>query len=202
MTFKTPYPGYDVLSKWRSPSFNERTRDVIRKRLDEVPARVFFASDEWLLMDALAARLIPQPDRDPPIPITPWVDQALAENRGDGFRYDGMPPMQQSWRVGLAGIAAEAQRRHAMRFTALAPDVQDALLADIQQGEVDPTLWGDVPAARFFVQVLLKTVAGIYYAHPAAWSEIGFGGPASPRGYVRMGPDRRDPWEAIELRDA
>ena len=35
-----------------------------------------------------------------------------------------------------------------------------------------------------------------YYAHPAAWNEIGFGGPASPRGYVRMDFDRRDPWEA------
>ncbi|MGH6677602.1 MAG: gluconate 2-dehydrogenase subunit 3 family protein, partial [Bradyrhizobium sp.] len=36
------------------------------------------------------------------------------------------------------------------------------------------------------------------YAHPAAWSEIGFGGPASPRGYVRLGANRRDEWEAAE----
>jgi len=34
--------------------------------------------------------------------------------------------------------------------------------------------------------------------HPASWNEIGFGGPASPRGYVRMNFDRRDPWEAAE----
>jgi hypothetical protein len=40
-----------------------------------------------------------------------------------------------------------------------------------------------------------------YYSHPTAWSEIGFGGPASPRGYVRMGFNRRDPWEAAEARD-
>ena len=31
-----------------------------------------------------------------------------------------------------------------------------------------------------------------------AWSEIGFGGPANPRGYVRMDFDQRDPWEAAE----
>ncbi len=37
-----------------------------------------------------------------------------------------------------------------------------------------------------------------YYAHPTAWSEIGWGGPASPRGYVRMDFDERDPWEAAE----
>ncbi len=36
------------------------------------------------------------------------------------------------------------------------------------------------------------------YSHPHAWSEIGFGGPANPRGYVRMTFDRRDPWKAAE----
>jgi hypothetical protein len=37
-----------------------------------------------------------------------------------------------------------------------------------------------------------------YYAHPTAWSEIGWGGPASPRGYVRLDFNERDPWEAAE----
>jgi hypothetical protein len=27
---------------------------------------------------------------------------------------------------------------------------------------------------------------------------MGFGGPASPRGYVRLDADKRDPWEAAE----
>ena len=40
-----------------------------------------------------------------------------------------------------------------------------------------------------------------YYAHPTAWSEIGWGGPASPRGYVRMDLNERDPWEAAEVKD-
>jgi len=48
---------------------------------------------------------------------------------------------------------------------------------------------------------VLRTAVSIYYAHPAAWNEIGFGGPASPRGYVRLGFDRRDPWEADERCD-
>ena len=59
--------------------------------------------------------------------------------------------------------------------------------------------WGDLPAGGFFKHHLLKEVVGIYYSHPDAWSEIGFGGPASPRGYARLGPDERDPWEAEEL---
>jgi hypothetical protein len=27
-----------------------------------------------------------------------------------------------------------------------------------------------------------------FYSHPWAWNEIGFGGPAYPRGYMRLGP--------------
>ena len=57
-----------------------------------------------------------------------------------------------------------------------------------------------MPPELFFAKRLLHDVVGAYYAHPAAWNEIGFGGPASPRGYVRMNFDRRDPWEAAEAR--
>jgi hypothetical protein len=58
--------------------------------------------------------------------------------------------------------------------------------------------WGDMPAAVFFKERLAHDILGAYYSHPTSWNEIGFGGPASPRGYVRMGADRRDPWEAAE----
>ena len=45
---------------------------------------------------------------------------------------------------------------------------------------------------------IIPDIVGAYYAHPVAWNEIGFGGPAAPRGYVRLDFDRRDPWEASE----
>jgi hypothetical protein len=57
-----------------------------------------------------------------------------------------------------------------------------------------------VPPAIFFAKRLLPDIVSAYYGHPTAWSEIGFGGPASPRGYVRMDFDRRDPWEAAEAK--
>jgi hypothetical protein len=50
----------------------------------------------------------------------------------------------------------------------------------------------------FFSNRLLHDILSVYYAHPSAWSDIGFGGPAAPRGYVRLNFDRRDPWEAAE----
>ena len=195
---KTPYPSYDVLDKWDTPSFNAQTRAVLDQRLHAVPGRRFFSPEEWALLEAITARLIPQPDRVEPVPITPWIDERVADNKGEGFRHDGMPLPQDAWRKGLAGIDGEARRRHGVAFASLAADLQDGVLTAVQKGEVDEALWADLPAAGFFSNILLKTAVSVYYAHPAAWSEIGFGGPASPRGYVRLGTDRRDPWEAKE----
>jgi hypothetical protein len=60
--------------------------------------------------------------------------------------------------------------------------------------------WHDLPAQSFFKKRVLHDIVSLYYSHPTSWNEIGFGGPASPRGYVRMNYDRRDPWEAAEAK--
>jgi copper chaperone CopZ len=55
--FETPYEGYDVLEKWDSPSWNDITRQVVWKRLREVPRRQFLEQDEWETLEAAAAAL-------------------------------------------------------------------------------------------------------------------------------------------------
>lgn len=192
------FPGYDVLAKWDSPSFDDVTRGVLAARLDHVPPRRWLTPEEWTLLDAINARLLPQPDRAAPIPITPWIDAMLFDNQGEGYRHPDMPPLRDAWRQGLAAAADEASRRHGRPFAALAPALQDALLVAIEAGHVTSPRWQGLDVQRFFIHHLVKTAAGIYYAHPAAWNEIGFGGPAAPRGYVRLGIDARDPWEARE----
>jgi hypothetical protein len=199
--FRTPYRGYDVLAKWDTPSWNDRTREVVRRRLHEVPERRFLTEEEWRLLEAVTARLIPQPDREEPVPIVPWIDDKLFRNDGPGYRYADMPPMREAWRQGLKGIAGEARDRHGRPFEDLTSAQQDEILTDVQHGRTDGRWWGDLPPGGFFLHLLLKESVAIYYSHPAAWSEIGFGGPASPRGYVRLGFDARDPWEAEERHD-
>jgi hypothetical protein len=193
---KTPYPGYDVLAKWDTPSFDDKTRAVLQKRLTEVPARRFFSEPEYALLEAVLERILPQSDRREPIPLAPWIDARLADDQGEGFRYDGMPRQQEAWRVGLRGIEAEAQRRFGAAFRELGPEQQDTVLRGLEAGEVDPRQWGGMDPRRFFRDEIIVAAVGVYYAHPAAWNEIGFGGPASPRGYVRLGFSERDPWEA------
>jgi hypothetical protein len=47
----------------------------------------------------------------------------------------------------------------------------------------------------------MRHALAAFYSHPWAWNEIGFGGPAYPRGYMRMGVGDhrgRDPHEGEE----
>jgi hypothetical protein len=194
------FPGYDVLAKWDSPSFDDVTRDVLAHRLDAVPPRRWLTADEWDLLDAINARLLPQPERETPIPITPWIDAMLNEDRGEGYRHPDMPPLRDAWRQGLGAVDDEARRLHDRPFVRLDADAQDAVLHALEGGRAVSPGWQGLDAKRFFIHHLLKTAAGLYYAHPLAWNEIGFGGPANPRGYVRLGFDSRDPWEAKEAR--
>jgi Gluconate 2-dehydrogenase subunit 3 len=197
--FRPRFPTYDVLDKRNSPSWNDKTRAVIEKRLRQVTDRRFFSEAEWQILAAVCDRLIPQPDRpDAPVPIVPFIDEKLFENRGDGYRHEALPPQREAWRRGIAALDDEARIRWEHGFCDLADNQQDAVLRAIQHGDVRSTAWQRLPPKRFFMSLLLHEVVGIYYAHPAAWSEIGFGGPAAPRGYVRLGFDRRDSWEAQE----
>ncbi len=200
--FLTPYPGYDVLKKWDTPSWNEATRRVVADRLDNVPPRRFLGEAEHQLLREVVDTILPQPERagKDRIPVEAFIDEMLHANRPSGTRYADAPPMREAWRRGLAAIDREATLRHGRPFGALAREQRHDVLDRIDKGEVDEAAWKGLHPRRFFRHVLLKEAVKIYYAHPLAWNEIGFGGPAAPRGYVRLGPDERDPWEAEERR--
>lgn len=192
------FPDYDVLRKRNTPSWNDATRLVIDRRLAMRREPVFFNAEEWQTLLAVCARVVPQPGDRPPIPVAGMIDDKMATNRTDGYRDSRLPPMQEAWRRGLAALDHEALTRHGACFSALAAAEQDALLKDAEQGELEGPAWSGMPSKLFFSQRLTHDIVAAYYAHPTSWNEIGFGGPASPRGYVRMGFDKRDPWEAAE----
>jgi hypothetical protein len=194
------YPGYDVLRKRNTPSWNDQTRAVIDHRVRMDPDRhSFLSATEWPTMRALCDRIVPQPpDRLHRAPVAAMVDEKLHGDKRDGYRDARLPPMREAWQRGLAALDAEAKAHHRHRFHELPAAEQDAVLAAVQKGEVTAKEWRELPAKLFFTKRLLHDIVSAYYGHPESWNEIGFGGPASPRGYVRMNFDRRDPWEASE----
>ncbi|QGR85743.1 gluconate 2-dehydrogenase subunit 3 family protein [Burkholderia multivorans] len=194
------YPDYDVLAKRDTPSWNDATRRAIDARL-KVAATAPRALDaeRFATLCALCARIVPQPTGSDAIPTAALIDARLANGEGDGFRDARLPPLRDAWQIGLAALDAMAHRAHRVSFASLDDDTADALLRTVQRGEIeaaDRAAWAGMDARTFFAKRVLMDICGAYYSHPYAWNEIGFGGPASPRGYVRMDFNRRDPWEA------
>ena len=194
------YPGYDVLAKRQTPSWNEPTRRVVDQRLAVSREPRFFTEAEYATLVAVCGRILPQPAGRPPIPVAALVDEKMHKGEGDGFRNVALPPMGEAWRRGLRALDEAARGTHGTRFHALEAADQEALLRRMEGGEVDAAALGGMPAAMFFKERLLSDIVRAYYAHPSAWNEIGWGGPASPRGYVRLGANRRDPWEPVEAK--
>lgn len=192
------YPDYDVMSKQFSPSWNEVTRKVVHARLAVPREPRFFNQGEWDTLQAVCARIMPQPATGAIIPLAAYVDAKITEKHEDGYRYASLPHQGEAWQRGLAALDQEAADSHGARYHLLTPEQQDALLQRMQDGKLDCSAWQGMPCKLFFEHRVIADITHAYYAHPIAWNEIGFGGPASPRGYVRMGLNRRDPWEAAE----
>jgi hypothetical protein len=195
------FPGYDVLSKRQGPSWNAKTREVIARRLSIGSQPKFFTADEFLTVLAVADRIVPQPTTRSPIPVAALVDHKLHLAQSDGYRLPGTPREGDAWRLGLKVLNAEAEAAFGARFQKLTEAEQELLLARMQKGELQNSAWDDMASGAFFRMRLARDIVLAYYSHPTAWNEIGWGGPASPRGYVRMDFDERDPWEAAEVRD-
>ena len=195
------YCGFSTLAQ--KNFWDEATRNVVTSRTTDVPPVRFFSEKEAELINAVIARIIPQDDRTPEkhIPILPVVDDRLYKNELPGYRYEDMPPDREAYRLGLSAIAEMAQQRFQTSFIDLSVHRQELILKSLHDGTPDPEhpVWKQMPVHRFWA-LLAGDCVTAYYSHPWAWDEIGFGGPAYPRGYMRLENGQPEPWEVDELR--
>lgn len=218
------YPGYDVLLKRDTPSWDDVTREVIDARLAQRNTPRFCDDAQWRVLSALCAVLVPQSCKpvtensasgsgsrstanepaddarwaEPIVPVAALVDTKLFDDSRDGYRDARLPPLREAWRIGLAALDTESRNACKAGFADLDETRQRALVKRMQRGELKDAAWQGMPSEVFFELRALHDISSAYYSHPQSWSEIGFGGPANPRGYVRMQANRRDPWEAAE----
>lgn len=194
------YPGYDVLAKRNTPSWNEKTRQVIDARVATEFKPRFFQPGEWRTLVAVCDRVTPQPQGRPQVPVAALVDRQMLEGKTKGYRLANMPQPAQAWQQALAALEEVALRDRGRSFANLTAADQDAILQRMQNGELQAEALGDMPAKTFWTAHVNHDLIASYYAHPQAWSDMGWGGPASPRGYVRLDLDKRDPWEPEEAK--
>ena len=195
------YRGFSTLSQQKF--WDAKTREVVLNRVNNVPPIRFFTPDEARLLEAICNRVLPQDDRDEAhkIPIVPQIDKRLYENSHDGYRYEDMPPDREAFRLGLRAIEEIAQHLHAAGFLEIGSLEQDEILRSLHDGKPAAAhdIWKRMSVQRFWL-LLVSDCADAYYSHPWAWDEIGFGGPAYPRGYMRLEHGEAEPWESREKR--
>jgi hypothetical protein len=193
------YPDYDVLAQ--APHWDDVTRQLVVSRVDEVPEIRFFTHDEALTLGAFCDIVLAQ-DREPKIPVLNMVDGKLFEAKLDGYRYDNMPDDRETWRRVAAGLdAAVVQHGVSGGFHAAPSDVKHRVVGAFSEGKLHGQIWDSLPCARAWA-VVMRAVLSEFYSHPWAWNEIGFGGPAYPRGYARFGVGQREQWEGAAATDA
>lgn len=194
------YPDADILSQ--RAHWDEATRKVVLDRVHNVPDFAYFDAREQATLQKLCDRVVPQVHRrsDRRVPIAPWIDQRCVHRASDGFRLDDMPPNEIAWREGLHGLdqTTAALFGDSVAFRSLRDTGADQVLESVREGRPPGSAWRALPAKRWWVFVALRQITGTYYAHPYAWDEIGFGGPAYPRGYFALNNGYPEPWEARE----
>jgi hypothetical protein len=182
------YPDFDVLAQ--ADHWDEVTRRVVLDRVERVPPIRFFDDREAATLGAFCDTVLAQ-DREPRIPVLAMVDEKLHDRNLDGYRHADMPPDPQTWRVVARLLDEEARRLRADDFASASQGIRDEIVRLFAAGELE---WEELPVEKAW-SVVTRMVLAAFYSHPWAWSEIGFGGPAYPRGFARLGPGQREYWE-------
>jgi hypothetical protein len=188
------FPGFDPVDQ--SEHWDPVTAGVVLARLSSPPSFRFFTPGEQAVATALCDRLLDQ-SSEPRVPVAQFIDSRLAEQETDGWLYDDMPEDAQAWRACLGFLTEDAQAKFGAPFADCGESDQHELIQAVQDlGSGD---WHGLNAAHVW-SLWTRYACTAFYAHPGAWSEIGFPGPAYPRGYKNPGVDGREPFEVRDAR--
>lgn len=195
------FPGFE--SQAQAPHWDLVTSGVVLSRTGMPPDIRFFTPAEEAVGVALCEQMLDQgTDRrgdrraDDRVPVLNLIDARLAEKETDGWRYDDMPHDGQAWRETLAALDQDAEASFGTGFAACSSAEQAVLIQRVQ--DLGSDSWHGL-CARHVWSLWTRYICTAFYSHPSAWNEMGFPGPAYPRGYKNIGIDAREPFE---VRDA
>ncbi len=193
------YPDYDVLAT--APEWDDLTRRMIERRASETPPIRFFSAPEARCLGPFLDVVLAQ-DSEPRVPVLAMVDAKMHAGKLDGYHYADMPEDPETWRGVARGLDEAAAARGHEDFAAAPAEVQQEIVGALAGGSPDGATWDELDPSHAW-SVVMRGALSEFYSHPWAWNEIGFGGPAYPRGYMRrkMGPRGIDPDEPAEAFD-
>jgi gluconate 2-dehydrogenase subunit 3-like protein len=185
------YPDWDVLSQ--ADHWDEVTRKIVMERVENVPPFRFFSEGERSTLKAFCDRVTAQ-DTEPRIPVLSFVDAKLHAGELDGFQFAGMPDDRDVWRIVARGLDESAQEAGGHDFAGLSEEAQRQIVERMANGQLEGGAWDELDVSKAW-SVVTRAMLSAFYSHPWAWNEIGFGGPAYPRGYAALGVGTKEHWE-------
>ncbi len=188
------YRGFDVLDQ--VDVWDELTAGVVLARLRPARDFAFFTREERTVVEPLVDLLLAQ-DEEPRVPVAAMIDARLAAGETDGWHYDDLPEDGQAWRNSLHFLDEDAYPLYGSGFATASRSHQASLLQNVRALATDSDRWHDYPAEQVW-SLWTRYACTAFYSHPWAWNEIGFPGPAYPRGYLNLGVDAREHWEVPE----
>lgn len=194
------YPDYDVLEQL--DHWDDVTREIVLRRVEHPPQFRFFTGPEIKTLTAFCDTVLAQ-DREPRIPVLNYIDEKMvdADEKGlDGYQYEDLPDDRVTWQLAARGLDDAAKTKGAPSFAEASQEIRESICEAFSKGELKGGVWDQAPSSRAW-KVLMRSVLEAFYGHPWAWNEIGFGGPAYPRGYMRLAPGQKEPWEGEEAVD-
>jgi Gluconate 2-dehydrogenase subunit 3 len=194
---KGRFPGYDVLDE--VVRWDDVTAGVVLARLAPVTDLSFFTMVENAVAGPLCDLLLGQ-DGEPRVPVVALIDSRLAAGETDGWRYEDMPEDGEAWRVTLAHLDVDAREVFDLSFAGLGWQRQAQLVQAVQDRSRASEAWHGLSAGHVW-SLWTRYVCTAFYSHPWAWNEIGFGGPAYPRGYKARHVGGRERWEVADTDD-
>ena len=189
------FPGFRVLDQ--ADTWDDATTSVVFARIGRPADIRFFDLHEQATVTALFDEVLDQQGEDR-VPVTAMVDARLAESQGDGWHYDSMPSDGEAWHGTLAALDEDAQAAYGRSFADCDRDSRHALMNAVQNGDGD---WHGYHRAQVW-SLWTRYACTAFYAHPTAWNELGFPGPAYPRGYKNPAVAGREPFEVRDHRPA
>ncbi len=194
LNVNTWYPHFDVLRQ--QEEWDRHTREVVLDRI--LPARdcKWLQEHEVELLKVLAEQIVHDGREETLKFVVQHFDAEMASDIGEAQRKEGIPKGKELVRNGFRDLEKAAKEMHYRTILQLQPGERSGLLKQLEAGQLQLEHgWSDKHQKAFF-QKLLTTVVAAYYSHPTVWSEIGYAGPAYPRGYYRTEYGLTDPWEA------
>ena len=192
------FPGFDVLDS--VDAWDEVTAGVVLGRLSHPADLAFFTPHEVSVAAPLLDLILAQ-DGEPRVPVLELLDARLAVGESDGWHYDDLPEDGDAWRHTLAWLDDDAvERFDGAHVAELDAGCQAALVQEVQDQASGGEQWHGVSAKHVW-SLWTRYACAAFYSHPWVWNEMGFPGPAYPRGYINLGVAARDRWEVADAVD-